>query len=385
MELEYYVPEDFVSDESFVNYCFQSDPQDVSFWEQWLADHPARKEIAEKAREWVFYTSIKSTPEEKQRQWQKLEDSLKGTSLAAGDPHRRELRTISRTGVWAAILLVMVAGVMVFYWTLGKKVSNGIASASDFTQYVTSAGQRHTMVLNDGTQVWLNADSRLVCSDSFQTGKEREVTLSGEAYFKVAPNPASPFVIHTQKLDVRVLGTELNIEAYPGENKEVAALIKGSIQVSLHADPDRRIILKPREKAVVVNNLLLMPPGIVSNNPDKKEKKLEPPNNLIIAPLTTDPLLDSGTVETAWMEGKLVFRNESFSQLAHQMERWYDVDIHFSDSSMEKYRFTGIFSTETIDQALQALQLTSPSDPFSYKINGKNVLIDQNKNEKAKS
>lgn len=381
MDMEYYVPEDFVSDESFVNYCFQTDPQDVSFWEQWLADHPARKEIAEKAREWVFYTSIKSSPEEKQQQWEKLEVLLKGTPLATGDPHRWELHTISRTGVWAATLLVMVAGVMVFYWTLGKRVSKGIASSSDFTQYITSAGQRHTIVLSDGTQVWLNADSRLACSDSFQTGKEREVTLSGEAYFKVAPNPTSPFVIHTQKLDVRVLGTELNIEAYPGENKEVAALIKGSIQVSLRADPDRRIILKPREKAVVVNNLLLIPSDIVH---DKKEKRLETPNNLIIAPLTTDSLLDSGTVETAWMEGKLVFRNESFSQLARQMERWYDVDIHFSNSSMEKYRFTGIFSTETIDQALQALQLTSPSDPFNYKINGKDVLIDQNKNEKAK-
>jgi ferric-dicitrate binding protein FerR (iron transport regulator) len=98
-----------------------------------------------------------------------------------------------------------------------------------------------------------------------------------------------------------------------------------------------------------------------------------------VAPLQTDPLLDSGTVETAWMEGKLVFRNEPFDQLAQQMERKYNVHFHFAADQLKNYRFTGIFSTETVDQALHALQLTTPSDPFTYRVDGKMVFITRGK------
>src|SRR5690606_28613410 len=87
-----------------------------------------------------------------------------------------------------------------------------------------------------------------------------------------------------------------------------------------------------------------------------------------ISPLKADPLLDSGTVATAWMENKLVFRDESFEELAAQMARKYNVRFHFTSAGLMEYRFTGIFSSETVEEALRALQLTSPSDPFDFKI-----------------
>lgn len=380
MDLEYYVPEDFASDESFVNYCFQSEPKDIAFWEQWLTEHPERKKIAERAREFVYATSIMATPEEKQRSWEKLKDSLEAPSARGSKFPNHQLNVFSRTGALAAIILIVGVMVVVFYWMAGLSASGIRKAESPVQQYTTAAGQRYKMVLNDGTQVWLNADSKIACSGSFRTGKYREVILSGEAYFKVAPNTARPFIIHTQKLDVKVLGTEFNIEAYPGEKKEVASLIKGSIQVSLRADPEKTIILKPDEKIVVSNNNIHE--GNLPAISNEKINHEEAINKYVIEPLKTDPLLDSGTVETAWMKGKLVFRNESFTQLSQQMERWYNVQIHFANDSLKNYCFTGIFSTETIEQALSALQLTSPSDPFDYHIEGNEVFIVQDKSSK---
>lgn len=375
MELEYYVPEDFASDDSFVNYCFEYEPKDVAFWRQWLADHPERKEIAEHARELVFSTCIKVTPEEKQKEWEKVRTSLEQSPVAKNKPHDRPLRIFSGAGMLAAILLFAVVGVVFLYWGAGESAFEMKYALSSAQLYNTTAGQRRSIILNDGTQVWLNADSRLICSNDFDTGSEREVSLSGEAYFKVAHNPLRPFIIHTQKLNVKVLGTELNIEAYPGERKEVAALIRGSIEVSLRADPKREIILKPNEKITVLNNMLMS-----QNTFPMKENNLRlKENKFIVAPLSTDPLLDSGTVETAWMEGKLVFRDEPFGNLAGQMERRYNVQVHFTDDSLKNYRFTGIFSTETISEALHALQLTTPSDPFGYRIDGNDVFITQEK------
>lgn len=376
MELEYYVPEDFASDDSFVNYCFDYEPKDVAFWGQWLEDHPERKEIADRARELVFTTCIKVTPERKQEEWEKVKTSLEQSHVIKNKPLNRPLRIFSGAGMLAAILLFAVVGVVFLYWGAGESALEMKYALSSAQMYNTTAGQRRNIMLDDGTQVWLNADSRLICGNDFDTGAEREVSLSGEAYFKVAHNPLRPFVIHTQKLNVKVLGTELNIEAYPEERKEVAALINGSIEVSLRADPKREIILKPNEKITVLNNNTLRSQEV---SPLKKNNLRQKENKFTISPLSTDPLLDSGTVETAWREGKLVFRDESFGNLAGQMERWYNVQIHFTDDSLKNYCFTGIFSTETISQALHALQLTTPSDPFSYHVDGNDVIITQDK------
>lgn len=369
MDIEYYVPEDFATDESFVNYCFQSDPGDVSFWEQWVADHPERRYIAEKARELVFYAGIKVTPEEKQIQWDKLYSSLKTPSET--EPPVRRLRFISKTGILASILLIMVIAGTALFWRIGEKKAGQVSAPFSTIQYITRDGQKNMLTLSDGTRVWLNADSKLTSAADFSTGGTREVSLVGEAFFKVASNPSRPFIIHTKKLQIRVLGTEFNIEAYPEDNKEVAALISGSIQVSLNQYPEKKVILKPEEKLIIYNDETIR--GAHAAMKGKTDSNTA--DYFDVAPLSKDPLLDSGSVETAWVQGKLIFQNESFIQLSRQMERWYNVDFQFSDSSVMQYHFTGIFSTETVSQALQALQMTSPSDPFNFKVDGNMVYI----------
>jgi transmembrane sensor len=82
--------------------------------------------------------------------------------------------------------------------------------------------------------------------------------------------------------------------------------------------------------------------------------------------------VDSTVIETSWMEGKLIFRDESFQELALKMERWYGVTFQFSDNRLDQLRFTGVFQDETLQQALRALKITAP---FSYKIDKGKVII----------
>ena len=231
-------------------------------------------------------------------------------------------------------------------------------------------GSRTQVLLPDGTQVWLNSGSKITYDNNFSDQLEREVTLTGEAYFDVAHRNKQPFIIHTTQVDIKVLGTAFNVRAYPGDKAMETTLIRGSIEVSFRANPSRKIILKPYEKMTVFNNNYQM-----SSIREKKtipDQTLPGPPEFSISHTRKDPLLDSGLVETSWMQGKLVFRKEDFGDLARQMERKYAVIFHFKDHGLEQEKFTGIFINETLEKALNALKIAKP---FHYRMEDGQVFL----------
>ena len=372
MKAEYDNPEDFAADETFVHYCFYSNMEDVVYWNHWLQTHPGKKEVAEKARQLVFMMSLKVPFEEKRSQWRRLgisEASNDAEALPAGSALTRRKHQFGwQMGAVAALLLTMV---LLIYRNLGEPEVGRKTQETGRKEYVTGPGMREEIVLQDGTHVWLNAESRLTWTSDPGTRPERAVDLAGEAYFEVAPDAASPFTIHAPGMDIRVLGTALNVKAYPADSVAEASLVSGSIEVRVASDPSRKVVLKPDEKITVHDKV----PVAMTASRKRTQKQEKGTKAFNIAPLKRDPLLDSGTVETAWMKGKLVFRSEAFVDLGPAMERKYGVTFHFSDNQVKNYRFTGIFSTETVEEALHALQLTSPSSPFSYRVDGKDIYI----------
>ena len=102
---------------------------------------------------------------------------------------------------------------------------------------------------------WLNADSKLTYDENFR-GDYREVSLEGEAFFDVVKDKTRPFIIHTKTLDIRVLGTAFNVSAYESEKNTETALFRGSVEVTLHNNPEKKIVLKPNEKLMVNNKSL---------------------------------------------------------------------------------------------------------------------------------
>lgn len=262
----------------------------------------------------------------------------------------------------AAILLV------IFFW--GFNTSTGATSSTDEkpglitdqNEISTEPGSRSRVQLPDGSLVWLNAGSKLVYKKEFGQNI-REVELKGEGFFDVVKNKEKPFIIHTNTIDIKVLGTAFNVKAYPQDKTTETSLIRGSIEVSVKKRPNEKIILSPNEKLIVKNADVITTTVVNHSNVLKPE--------IAISQLKLDPK-DSSIAETQWVENRLVFRNESFSDIATRLERWYDVNINIKDEELESLRLSGTFDNETIDQALQGLAFTKG---FHYIIKGKQITI----------
>lgn len=224
----------------------------------------------------------------------------------------------------------------------------------------TSRGIRSVFTLSDGTEVRLNADSRLEYPANF-SDTTRDVFLIGEAFFDVSKDKKHPFIIHTKDINVKVVGTTFNVKAYENENLTETTLLTGAITVTLNDPTRKQIKLIPSQK-LVVNNM-------VHNR--KMVKLSKSKMNTSVGQLTYYPG-QTTIIETSWTENKLTFKNEDFSTLARSMERWYNVEFKFENKQAQQLRFTGIIEKENVNEALKALQLT---ETFDYVINDSVVKI----------
>jgi transmembrane sensor len=234
---------------------------------------------------------------------------------------------------------------------------------------LAKAGTRTKLLLPDGTQVWLNSNSKLTYTEDFNTSS-REVGLEGEAYFDVVKDKQRPFIVHVSDLDVKVLGTTFTVKSYPQDETVEATLLRGAIEVSRKGHPNTpRILLKPDEKLVFSKRPLVTPAA--GSTPLADSRTAPAPPDISVNTISVN-LPDSEKVETAWLYNRLVFNGDTFKELAEKMERWYNVKISFKDEALYKYRFGGAFANETVEEALNALQLTTK---FSYKIDGNEIEL----------
>jgi ferric-dicitrate binding protein FerR (iron transport regulator) len=265
----------------------------------------------------------------------------------------------------ASILIVLTAGLFLYLNnpTPVEQVQDDAVLATVTTKF----GSRSNMQLPDGSKVWLNSGSTITYDKQF--GKTiREVTLSGEAFFDVVKNPEKPFIIHTQSMDIKVLGTQFNVKSYANDKLSEASLIQGSLEVSLKRRSEK-ILLKPNEKIVVMNERMVKDTTLVI-------EKSNPSESIIAVQKLHYTRTDSSVVETSWVDNKLSFQDESFEDIAIRMERWYGTRIRFQDPEIKSWRFTGTFTNETIGQALEALQFTAS---FHYSTYDNTIVITNRK------
>ena len=235
---------------------------------------------------------------------------------------------------------------------LRSYLKNHLATKEVRIDIYATKGIRKEIILPDGTYVRLNSDSKLSYNLDMQSHDQRDVILIGEAFFKVAHDNKRPFIVKTNKVAIKVLGTEFNVRDYPGDKEAETTLIKGSIELTINDRSDQKFLLKPSEKLVLVNN--------INNNLKKVASSV-----LMIENISPVKLGDQEYIEEiAWTENKLIFENESFEELLPKLERWYNVKIVLNDPTIKSYRFTGVFIKENIIQALEAMKLIKS---FHYK------------------
>jgi len=271
-----------------------------------------------------------------------------------------------------ATVLVFIASVFFVYQVTDKNNHKEVGSvkrpANEINEISINPGSKTRIQLPDGSQVWINSDSKLTYDNSFK-GNTREVQLDGEAYFDVVKDAARPFIVHTSGIDIKVLGTAFNVKAYKIEAVIEATLIHGSIEVINKNRPGAPgVMLKPHEK-LIYNKFP------VADTRDQRADVTIPTEpdaySITIKPLNKN-IADSDIAETAWVYNKLTFEDERLEDLAQKMERWYDLKIIFESEKLKNHRVSGSFVNETPEQAFNALTFLLP---FKYSIKNKEVKI----------
>ncbi len=276
---------------------------------------------------------------EMKRVWEASEAFPVSTEKALEKVMKRiesEKSRISFWGFWqkAAAILFIPLLISVLYVSIEKgKKTNG----SDFVykQVEAAFGSISTMVLPDGSKVWLNAGSSLKYPDKFSIN-ERSVYLTGEAYFEVHSDPDSPFVVNTSGFSVKATGTRFNVMAYQNSAISSVTLAEGKVAV---------LNLNPAGKKGAVSILL--------------------PNQH----LTFNAQSGNSTIQTediykhiAWKDGKLVFRNDLITEVARKISLQYNVDIEIQGDKIKSYRFRATFENEPLNELLRLLKMSSPID-----------------------
>ncbi|MEC3966241.1 FecR family protein [Flagellimonas halotolerans] len=208
-------------------------------------------------------------------------------------------------------------------------------------------GKTLTMTLEDGSRVMLNSGSSLIYPSSFEGLQNREVALSGEAFFEIAKNPDRPFIVNTKKMVARVYGTVFNVSAYEGDERNEVVLVEGSVGVG-----------KPLQKGGGALQML---------EPSQKASSLEETGQFTVEDVDVSPYI-------SWTKGVLTFQNEAMNNIIKRLERQYNVKIDNTYSELDERRFTGMFDEETIDHVLRTIQAHTH---FSYTKKDDLIIIEK--------
>lgn len=304
-----------------------------------------------------FFESFSSRPNLLNTLPDEVQEALK-TRIHSGIINKlasKKKRSFSFSQIAAAAILCIAFASLFLY----------LINAPQNQEVTLTNGQQRQIVLEDGTKVTLNASSKIIYPTSFKDSSTREVTLIGEAFFDVTKNPAKPFLIHTPRMEISVLGTAFNVRDYAEENNAETALVRGKVSIWKTGTNDQKFILKPREKFVITK---LDRPEKASPSPSLKT--ITAPAGIAIQPFTVSEK-DGSALETEWLLNRITIQDERLLDIALKLERMYGVEIKITNKAIASQRYSATFENEQLESILKALQTVNY---FQIKKTGKNQL-----------
>ena len=273
--------------------------------------------------------------------------------LKVSDKLRRPNRTISLS--WLTRIAAVLTIPLLFFtiWSLFIKNDNTMVENSLTWQEIQSpVGMRSHIVLPDGSDLWLNAGSKIRYGIPF-IRENREVDLVGEAFLKVVKNENSPFIVNSDNFEVKVLGTQFNVKAYPEDEQIEVALKEGGIEFYYTKEQGQKVYTK-----------------------------LQPNDYLVLNKKNSEVLKEQTDLSKyiAWHQNILIFDDTPLLKVAQTMERWYGVEVVIANEEIKKYKFTTTFENEPLFRVIELLELSSP-----IAINYKAGIMDSNTNTISKS
>ncbi|MFD2874223.1 FecR family protein [Mucilaginibacter ximonensis] len=210
----------------------------------------------------------------------------------------------------------------------------------EYNTIETPKGGQYKIKLPDGTDIWLNAETKLKYPTTFASLKNRPIELEGEAYFEVAKDKGHPFIVTTSKEKVEVLGTHFNINAYDNDKVVKTTLLEGSVKVSNQAGSTK--IMKPGQQATADGE------------------------SLAIRDVETD-------YEVAWKDGYFIFNNENLESIMAKISRWYNADVVFMDPTLKSKSFIGTISR--FDKVSKVLNMLERTDVAVFNIESGKIIV----------
>ncbi len=315
MKRHYDQVEDFVQDPSFRQWVEGGHPDRNAFWEDWLRRNPHQRPLVEEARDLILAFSFRDD-QLSEAEMYRLSQRLTETIRERRRPTPRS-KTSARWAVAASAGLVVLAGVIIFM--LGRTPEE---------LYRTAGGEQREIILPDSTRVMLNGNASLRLRSTWSLQEDREVWLTGEAFFMVNRITAArslKFIVHTADMDIEVLGTEFNVNARSPATTVV--LQEGSVKLRL---PDE-------------HELLMKPGDMVTYSRHRQQ----------LQERRVDPIRYS-----AWRRDKLYFDHTRLAEVARTIADTYSLRVTFSDDRLADLEVNGTLPADNLDILLQALTTT---------------------------
>lgn len=275
------------------------DPDEQAMWDEFVEMEQFKTEPITDPEDPLFQEALRlymTLEQENIAPWDEFEKIL--TTERAASREKHPLMERDKTKKWSLrkVIVPLAAAILVPFVAIWLSRYGG-SKKPVYQSVITPNGKMDSVNLPDGTMVYMNAGSVLRYPASFTTG-ERRVELKGEAYFKVQHDPSKPFRVIIGKTEVKDLGTEFNIKAYPGEDREIITLLEGMAEVK-HAQQTKYLGPTPGQQAIVQGNSITI----------SEHSKI---NNTL-----------------AWKQGFIVLEGETLLSVMQQIKRCYNVEFKF--------------------------------------------------------
>lgn len=209
-----------------------------------------------------------------------------------------------------------------------------------YNTIVVPRGGEYKLELADGTLVWLNSDSELRYPVKF-VGNQREVQLKGEGYFKVSKNPEKPFRVMVGDMVVKVLGTSFNINAYKDQDNILTTLVSGKVDIQ-DVTGESLVVMKPNQQVDFRHGQVFVKEVDVARF-------------------------------VSWIDGKFYFNDMTLENIMSQLQRWYDIEVFFTDEKLKSYPFTGVIRRDlTAERIFEIIEKTTQ---VKFNIKDKRVTV----------
>lgn len=332
MDYSNYSVEDFVNDQHFIEWVRNPDPLLDSYWHVWITQHPEKSPLVEHARELVLFLSFDVIQPSKEEQQEVKTTIRQLIQSRTNEWNSKKPMADQKSAI--AVSISVIKNKPLSFWRPYYKVASLFTGFILFagilffirifnteTVYATGYGQTKNIELPDGSIVMINANSTLHYANDWQQTHRREVWLRGEAFFNVRRKPEwqhAKFIVHTDELDVEVLGTSFNVNNRRGVVKVV--LNSGKVLLNQTDNHQRNFVMKPKDLV-----------EFAQRNKSFMKRVVEP------------------EVYTSWRHHKLIFKQTPVKDIAQVLEDNYGMKVIFKDTQLEHRKFTGSVPNSNVD------------------------------------